>query len=128
MDERFLKKLDNEDKDKLERERIINAQARFDILRTKHAQGILILMSDWKEETEHAKEVTAVTAMRKSWGGVYHFPAWYNFETASGDDIITLFTQKPMQYDMAEELVDLWYNQGAVYKEPKRMEGDNQNG
>lgn len=91
---------------------IPQSQKRFDELVAKYAGKVIIVLSEWRAEDEHVKEVNKVAAMQK-WGGVYHFPAWYEFSTASGDGIATLFSEKPIPYNVAEELVDLWYNQGA---------------
>jgi len=84
------------------------------LLEDLHIEADLII-SDWKEHMEHQREVFEYIQKHQGWIP-YGFPAWHPFAGGSGDDIITVLTNRVVTYEQAESIANLWYNLGAVFQ------------
>jgi len=72
-----------------------------------------IVINDWKATTQQFKDVAEMLAKVKG-GFVHHFGSFYNFPSgSSGDDLVTVVSDKEITFEHAEAIADLYYNFGA---------------
>lgn len=77
-----------------------------------------IIINDWKAGTEHIREIAELLPSYSD-GSFSNFHEWHPFEDGQGDDMVAVFTSKPVSYENAERIGNLVYNLGAEWEEQK---------
>lgn len=80
-----------------------------------------IIISDWKDKGGHAEASAEFLQKHPGWF-LYYFDDWYSFEGGSGDDVITVFTSKSVEQEVAEKIANWYYNLGAELPEEQPEE------
>ena len=74
--------------------------------------SIAIVEHDWKDNTEHMKEVCKKVKEHDA-TGMHCFPDFHSFPHGSLDAIVTVISKEEIPEEFAEILVDLVVNLGA---------------
>lgn len=75
-----------------------------------------VVINDWKATTQQFKDAAKILSKVEG-GFVHHYESFFDFASGSGDDLVTVVTDKQISDDHAEIIADLVYNLGAETEE-----------